>query len=112
MSHLQEASNNITAVIQLENSGRGARRQLHGKRQAQQVAAQRGHAAVANKHLQAIRAACSKQANTVPDIKEFVFVTSFRASGRIEILEKKIRKVKTHQSVPSRWPRVNTHFDP
>lgn len=69
MSHLHEASDNITAVIQLENSGPGVWRQLHGKRQAQQVAAERGHAAVANEHLQSVRAACSKQAHAAPDIK-------------------------------------------
>lgn len=95
MSHLQEASNHIAAVVQLEQSGRGVWRQLDGKREAQQVAAEGGDAAVANKHLQASRAACSKQANTVPDIKEVFFfkkkkiIVSFRGSGRIEIAVKR-----------------------
>lgn len=77
MSHLQEASNHIAAVVQLEQSGRGVCRQLNGKREAQQVAAERGDAAVANKHLQSSRAARSKQANTVPRYIEEVFFFPF-----------------------------------
>ena len=42
------------------------RRQLHGEGEAQQVAAQRGHAAVASGHLHAARAARSKQAHPEP----------------------------------------------
>lgn len=111
-SNLQEASNHITAVIHLENCGRGAGRQIHGEREAQQVTAQHGHAAVANEHPRSAGAACSKQASTVGMEKGVFFLVSFGVCGRNEMLEENMRDVKTNQSVPSRRLRVNTQLEP
>lgn len=67
---------------------------------------------MANEHLQSVRAACSKQANTVGMEKGGGGLVSFRVCGRNEMLEENMRDVKTNQSVPSRRLRVNTQLEP
>lgn len=69
-SNLQEACSNITTVIHLQNRGHGVWRQVQGKWEAQQLAAQQRHTVVAHIHLKVFRTTCSKQVKTAGDIKQ------------------------------------------